>query len=694
MPIKLPLAYLDAAALEEVPLPLWREVFEAVGWLSSLEAKKQSFTHAELLGALATDAPSVELLEAMEALHVIGSEVGRSAVTTALADCHAAPDAFPTGLGERELALQLFLRQRSDAIFAEVFIRAQAHATEHSAHRTYHDFLGREAGSVSDLAEKCRALEASTLTHSRAHDLGEHVQVRAFDDDGLFVFHVIRSAHTRKPLAVTPGGTTRATIEYRPVHSDMVKYDVSLGMLRIAARAPSVVEFYRRALGSVLFGDEDYFSAERVCSLKPLQERGRTLLDQHNVVGISRVRLTEFVWERGDRTVVHLRSPDCFHQIEELGLPIAEGTLLQAKLRLDVIGKSTRPTTVTVRTPSRFDVSKRQHEELAETFLRSIGIVGGAPNSIAPDLWSLYPWRHPIAVWRRLFGRDTDALVAAGALLPIQLDAIQSPESPAAGLTLVPHTIGPAEFYGVSTDLAVPSRSLSATDLDGLELDPERLRQELRRRLCLSGSAALWNGQEHVLDLGVADVGDVQLRLGYAVRPPDPSTEQQMTQAAAGGPYALLIPSPAYAALPLHAVLPSPLPTGDVAVRLGLAAAGLLGRVAAVHVAPVGARLIVDRRRGMIWIDRVYIDKLRPGTQPFRFVEHMAQASGDVSTQELTDLLSGARDDGNLTARQAKVAAKKAIQSAVRAAGLADVEEPFPSGATGTYRCALPSYVV
>lgn len=94
----------------------------------------------------------------------------------------------------------------------------------------------------------------------------------------------------------------------------------------------------------------------------------------------------------------------------------------------------------------------------------------------------------------------------------------------------------------------------------------------------------------------------------------------------------------------------------------------------------------------MVWIDRIHIEGLRLGTHQFRFVEHMAQTVGDVPTQELSNLLSGAREDGNLTARQAKVKVKKAISSAMVAHGLRFVEDPFPSGAPGTYRCALPAF--
>ena len=91
-------------------------------------------------------------------------------------------------------------------------------------------------------------------------------------------------------------------IPFRPVHGDILRYEVALGRLRIAARAPSIVEFYHVTLGRMLFGDEDFFTGDSVCSLTVLQQRGRAALDEHHVVGVSRVRLTECVWECGDRS--------------------------------------------------------------------------------------------------------------------------------------------------------------------------------------------------------------------------------------------------------------------------------------------------------------------------------------------------------------------------------------------------------
>jgi hypothetical protein len=75
--MQLPLAYLDPAAIEEVSIPVWREVFDTVGWPVSLTAIRDSFQHAEILRAFADDPPSDSLLQALEALDSFGTEHGR-----------------------------------------------------------------------------------------------------------------------------------------------------------------------------------------------------------------------------------------------------------------------------------------------------------------------------------------------------------------------------------------------------------------------------------------------------------------------------------------------------------------------------------------------------------------------------------------------------------------------------------------
>lgn len=694
--MQLPLAYLDAAVVEEVPVDLWRQLFDEVGWPATLASRRQDFGHADVLAAFEQDTPSDELLQALETLHVLGTETGCEAIVTAMQDRCVSRDVLPPDASERELALHLFLAQRNDASLADVFARAQTQAQEQGGYRCYHEFVGRAAHAVTDLAAKGDALRDATLHYCRDRGLGDHVQVRVFEDDGAYVVHIIRSHHTRKPLAVIPGRSARATIEYRPVHGDILRYDAAVGRLRIAARSSSVVAFYRRVLGQVFFDDADFFTGDAVCSLRVLQEQGREALERHGILGIGRVWMTECVWERGDRDLLHIRSTDCFRHIEELRLPLTEGELIQAKLKVAVTGKSTRPVTVNIRAPSRIEVSQRHHEQLIDRFLTRIGIRNGKGPTAESDLWSLYPWRHSGAVWRTLFGRETDVLVERGVLSPIRLDAVHSADQPGAGRVLQAHEISDGEFYGVSMAPEIPSQSLTATDLDGLKLNPEQLRQELRSRLRIAGPATPWSEQEDFLDLGIVELGDYRLRLSYALRPPRNGIGDRLRTRAGGERWALLVPSQSYSASELPAaVLEDPLPSREQAIRVAIAAAGLADVVPAVFTAPDGARLVIDTRRGIVWVDGIEITDMKQGTHPFRFVERLARYSAiAVSTRDLTAELSGARDDGNTAARQAKAAARRLIREALAQAGRSCEEDFFPVSGTGAYRCAIVSYVV
>jgi hypothetical protein len=316
--MQIPLAFADPAVIEEVSLPLWRELFDALGWPASLLGKSESLTHDMIVSSFRSDALSDELLQAIETVHDLGTPEGRETISALLADRQIPSSTLPQGVGERELALRLFLSQRSDGALAEVFSRAQIQIQEGN-HRRFNDFIGKKPKQIQDQSTKYQALERAILDHCRQEDLGNYVQLRVLDndDDGACRFQIMRSHHMKTPLAVMDGSASRAKIQYRPVHADFVRYEPPLGRLRITARAPSIVQFYRKVFGGVLFEDETFFDGPPVCSLSVLQERGRSALTSHNVFGVGRVWMTECIWERGDRERLNLFAADCFDSITD-----------------------------------------------------------------------------------------------------------------------------------------------------------------------------------------------------------------------------------------------------------------------------------------------------------------------------------------------------------------------------------------
>lgn len=692
--MQLSISLMDSSAVEEVSLDLWRCLFDAVGWPATLATGKEEICHSHVAEALQRDSLGDELLQAIEAIHVLGTESGAEAIIRALDDQHMASTILVDGLGERELALQLFLAQRADAAMAEVFLRARVETEARGATGAYYEYLGREARSVKAPKSKAAQLRAMTLQFCRDRGLGKHVEVRVIEGDDACMFHVHRSHRLRKPLAVLPGQEGRGPIAHHPVHGDVLWYDAATGRLRITARSASVVGFYRSTLGQVLFDDTAFFTGEEVCSLRVLQERGRAALETHEVHGVGSIRMTECLWERGPGDLVHLRGGDCFRQIETLRLPFEEGRLLQVKLKVPVTGRSTRPVTVNIRVPSRIEVTQPRHQQLIERVLQRVGIHMPGPLARAGD-WSLTPRRRRLEQWRSVFGRDTDGLIQRGVLRPIRLQAVDAPEVAGAGAVLQVVDLESGGAYGVSRVREIPSRSLTETDIEGFELDPEALRRELRNRFGADGSTQPWNDQSEILDIGEILLGDQRLRLSYALRPPQPGIGATLRAQANGSHHVLLVPG--QAALPVElvaALLDSPLPSREDAISAAVAAAGLQRRVPAIYSAPAGTRLVVDTVQGAVWFDRVRVPGLTAGTHPFRFVELLARRAPEAMTgEELVQELSPARDDENVTARRAKHHATRAIRSALEQAGV-PYEDAFASAPGHGYRCIVLAHVV
>ncbi|MGE3342798.1 MAG: hypothetical protein AB7L71_05115 [Vicinamibacterales bacterium] len=684
----------DASIIEQVSLPLWRTLFDAVGWPDSLISKRTGqLTYDDVHQALDGDLNEDTLL-ALETLQNLGTREGRESIATVMSDRHMPLDALPHDLGAPEYALHLFLKQREGGAFADVFAKAQIQVQEGEL-RAYNDFAAREPRRASDVPAKRQDLERELLDYCKVQDLGEHVQVRASrDDDGTVRFQIMRSHSTKTPLAVIHGLPGRAPIKYRPVHSDLLRYEEGLGRLRITVRAASMVEVYRRLAGRVLFGDDNFFDGAPVCSLQVLLEDGRAALNRHQVYGVGKVWMTDCIWERGDGQRLTIHASDCFDAITGLNLNLAEGELLQAKLKMHVTGRSARPLIVEIRTPSRIKVSQPQHEILANEVLEAIGIRNARFAANDKNLWSLFPWRQPSAAWRGVFGKATDALVAAGALKTIQLDAIAAPGHPGAGRVLQAEPVSRGDFLGVSAMAEIPSRTLSATDLDGFELDTEAFQAYLRGALGLSGNVTK-PSIDGLLDLGVLDLGGYDVRLTYALRqPPSNAAAVVKERTPAGTLSTVLMPtgSDELAGLPCL-ILDQPVPAKNTLIRALATKLNLTDKLPVVVTAPESAILIVDRPKGVVWFQGIEVVELKKDTHQFQFVELLATNQYSVvSHEEIAKQINEYRDDPGQVARTAKRKACKAIRDAVQNAG-GTCDDPFKAE-SGGYRLTVRAHVV
>jgi hypothetical protein len=215
-------------------------------------------------------------------------------------------------------------------------------------------------------------------------------------------------------------------------------------------------------------------------------------------------------------------------------------------------------------------------------------------------------------------------------LNPTRLESAAAAENPAAGRVLSAHPLSEGEYYGVSQTDEIPSRTLSATDLDGFELIPEKLRLYLRSRFGIVHGGSVWDGGE-TLELGFIKLGIQDIHVVYALRQPAPGIGDHMRAHSSGALSVLLIPAcetykSELASVPLDSALPS---TKDV-IRGVISACSLTDSTPAIHCCPDGARLVVDTHLKKVWIDEVELAGLQPDSQPFRFVEAMARSQGPL----------------------------------------------------------------
>ncbi len=454
-----------------------------------------------------------------------------------------------------------------------------------------------------------------------------------------------------------------------------------------------MLRVYETLLGEVFFDDPEFFAGDPACTLRPLQEKGRALLDSTEFPGVGLVRMTEVIWQHGDARVLHLKSANCFDDVERLGLPIQEGTFIQAKLKIPVIGQSMRPVTVTIRVPSKIQLGKTRHERLVRDYLEALGIRCQATPKSMLDLWSLHPWREPPGTWRAVFGDEVELLQKAGALNSIELRSVESPGG--GGPRVDVHQMDDDSFYGVGTDDETASRTLSATDVEGLELDPEAFREFVQDRLGLEDRGG-GTANDGAVDVGTVELAGRRFRVFYLLRQPSGGFGAELRKRCHDENIVLLVPKGRSSSSELVEVqLDGPLPTRQFVDRAVALAAGMERDLPALAFAPEGRRLVVDTRSETVWIDAVEISGLKGGTQPYHFILELARvAPRPVDSTKLARMLSGARSDGSQAARHAATAARKALRDALTAQGIElDVSDPFPNR-NGSFRSVLQAFVV
>lgn len=656
----LPTGFHDVTALMEVELATWRRVLDAAGEHARL--RDDGMTHETLWGSLTTDEPGPELLDALEVIVELGTDPGRDLLEQAADDQQVELNA--NGEPARELAARVWVESRTSTAFAEVLVRARVNSHEAAHARTYREFVGDGVPAHGAKLDRQRLL-AAVKKWCEENGKSEAVEAYACELDGEWRCEVLRGEALKRVVEIRDGRPS--ILDFRPAAADHIRFDPETGRLGIATRSPRLLQMYREVLGSLLANDDGFFSGENICTLRPLQERGRELFDHHRIPGVLHVDVVELRWRRGDRDKIWVRGRDCFQVLRDLGARLNEGEIVEARLVISFAGGGRRGH-VSLKAPSRIQINAGANEALVERLLDEVGIRGVFDDEGRPrDFWSLYPWRMSEHEWRQHLGTHFDRLVREQRLRPVHLDVSTHPDHPAARAALDVEAVRPATIIGTSDDPAIGMRTLTTSDVTGYELDVFRGARDIATALELEGSASeIRNG---VWSLGRRSFSPtLTLAVFLATRAPSADVASAIREASKGARAALLNPLGCASSLDLPqascAFLTGPYDTllGELVELLG---------VQDEVPPPLWLRedLILDRKRGTAWYRRIELTRLRADTHPFMFAVAVAEAGGRVVKKEaLNSLLSKARSDEDV-AKKAKADFILAVRGSFEDAG-------------------------
>lgn len=632
--------------------------------------------------SLSATPPADLLEEAMQAIHALGTDEGRDLIRQAANDHNVELD-IPDDVPARELAARLWMQSQTNASLAAILVLAKAGVSESSDIRTYREYLGD--GPLKRALDKDR-LKQAVLGWIKASKKHEAVEIFAYQRGSSYFCEVLRGDSMKRVIQMKD--QRPALLDFRPAVSDHIRYEPASGRIAIATRSGQLLEVYRTLLGSMLAGKSEFFSDQNVCTLRPLQEQGSQLFDQHRPPEIHRVDVVELHWRRGDRDRVTVHGKDCFRVLREIGASLQEGELTEAKLRIAFAGHHPT-TTVILKVPNRIDIKGIGiHDEVIRRLLSDVGIRGFARAAAVTDTtWSLFPYRLTGYQWRAIVGASFDEMVQGGRLRSVSLDHVTHPDHPAHTQALAVDALPNGTRVGISDDPAVPLRTLSPTDYLGYEPDWLVHLGHIASAMGLEGSVQMVEtGLWHLGARSFEPAGSVCVFL--AARSPSHQARLLLDQHSSGAQPLLLIPSDCTCAAPVKSLKVGVFtgPFENLTQRL-VETLGWKDQILPRIWAP--EKLVIDTTRGIAWYGDQQLTHLRSDTHAYKFAVAVIKAEGRVVAKAtLNKLLSPAGTEDGI-AKTAKSDFKKAVESSFTAAG-----KPVPLEAKNIFESRTPGYAL
>lgn len=338
--------------------------------LPTAELEDDAYFRALSGVALAPDGLPDNLIETLFAIEEMANEEGQerleAAATQAGLDLK-----FDEKSSHGDIAVQVFL--------AKPELLAEKHNEQRLIRLATFEYFGSKkpvdrSDSFSTPGQPVLDLLVADLdTWFKEHNRGEQTaSVEVFAMDGEFWF-LVRHGDTFARTAKVEKKKTEM-LHFRPAKDDVVVYSPERDELRIHAGTKGEKELYRKAFGTRLMGDDNYFSERKAYTLEPLRTKGADALDTEGIEGLSRIVLKEYevAFDTGHEEVLIRKADDIFSAADDSpfrreAIP-AGGRLVRAAFDF-YFGTSKKPRTVQVRTPNTLKIGRHCDAHLVYRWL-------------------------------------------------------------------------------------------------------------------------------------------------------------------------------------------------------------------------------------------------------------------------------------------------------------------------------------
>ena len=326
----------------------------------------------QVLSTVDTEAPADLQQGLLDIAELTTNDDAHESVLTAARDHQLGLFAVNPTTTPEDLAFEVYLDHR------EVFRSAHARVQTADVKR-FVEFPAKDDTQLVGPVSASKQLQLSRMLGGwfRQRNRTAFCDVRVFESKDEISIVVIHGRPPRNQGAIQ-SDDLRTRVTFVPDKHDVIVYDRRRNTLGVNAQFLGEQDYYRRAIGEVLWNNPEHFVAKPVLSGQPLEEQGSAVLDPHGVPGLQEVILREvrLVSQGKDNAVASFKGQDLRPFLDSpFGrLALEFGKVDHFKLSLVLTGRP-RPLQVEVHVPNDLSFDRQVCSDIVHEYLLEAGFM-------------------------------------------------------------------------------------------------------------------------------------------------------------------------------------------------------------------------------------------------------------------------------------------------------------------------------